>query len=334
MKRAQIFAVLYARHRYSIGVLALETVGGNGTVRTRFDEVVDVTAIGRPNPLSSEKVLELAGREQLTPSSQDEERVLVLGIDVQNDFMEGGALPVPNSPKDVENFSRFIYQNLSSITRIAVSLDTHRPQQIFHPAWWTDRDGQPPKPFTAIPVDAVRKGEWRPVYHRDQSVQYVEGLYQVGRRELVIWPYHCLQGTFGASLEGQFANMVYFHSLARKSTPYYIVKGQDPFTEMYGIVRPEFDPNHYVNQALLEELSRYDKIVVGGEAKSHCVLESIGQILEAFEDRTGFGERLYVLSDCMSPIPGFEEHTEKFFESLQNDRGVHIVDSTWSLAGA
>ena len=50
---------------------------------------------------------------------------------------------------------------------------------------------------------------------------------------------HRIEGSFGHALEGQFTNMIYFHSVARKANVKRIVGGLVPFTEMYGIFRPQ-----------------------------------------------------------------------------------------------
>ena len=52
-----------------------------------------------------------------------------------------------------------------------------------------------------------------------------------------------------------------------------IQKGQYPHSEMYGIIKPEYSLHDHTNLDLLQEIATYDKIVIAGEAKSHCVLE-------------------------------------------------------------
>ena len=45
--------------------------------------------------------------EELIPAREDKERVMVIGIDFQNDFMENGELGVPNSHRDIRNIRKF-----------------------------------------------------------------------------------------------------------------------------------------------------------------------------------------------------------------------------------
>lgn len=297
-------------------------------MKTRYEEIVEVGAIGKENTKKMNDILALASQENLKPATKNDENVLVLAIDMQNDFMENGELGVPGSFGDVENFTRFIYNNMDSISRIAVSIDTHQPHQIFHPAWWIDEDGNHPAPFTIITTADLDSGKYKAVIEPIKSREYVENLEKVAKKPLCIWTYHCLEGTHGAALESQFSNMVYFHSVAKKSVTQRLVKGQDPFSEMYGIIKPEYDPKGYVNIDFLNALEKFDKIIIGGEAKSHCVLESVRQILEFYEDRPEITSKIYILEDCMSPIPGFEDATEQTFLDFKQQYKINIVKST------
>jgi len=296
---------------------------------TKFEEIVDIKAIGMAeNTRSMNEVLKKAKEEHLKPSMQNDEKVLFIGIDVQQDFMENGALGVPNSHKDVENITKFIYKNMDKISQIAVSLDTHNPFQIFHPCWWLDENGNNPAPFTAITLADLDSGKWRAAINPIVSREYIEHLEHDGKKVLVIWTYHCLQGTTGGALENQFANMVYFHSVAKKSTVQRLVKGQDPLSEMYGIIKPEYDTKNNINIDFLNKIEKFDKVIIGGEAESHCVLESIKQILEYYASKQEVTKKIFILEDCMSPITGFEQLSKDIFKEFKKKYMVNIMKST------
>ncbi|MCP8970591.1 hypothetical protein [Ectobacillus ponti] len=297
-------------------------------MNVNYEDIVDVQSFGKSNSKRMNDLLRLAAGAGAVPADQDEEKVLFLAIDMQNDFMEHGELAVPGSYGDVERATRFIHRNFHAITDIAVSLDTHQPQQIFHPCWWEGQDGEHPAPFTIITAADVEAGVWRALYEEQKSLEYVRQLERLGRKQLCIWTYHCLEGTGGAALEPQFANMVYFHSVARQSETKRIVKGQDPLSEMYGIIRPEYSEQDEYDTSFLEELQRYSKIMIAGEAKSHCVLESVRQIAEYYRNQPEVTARMYLFEDCMSSIPGFEEATEREFGELREQYGMQIVKST------
>lgn len=76
-------------------------------MKTKYEEIVNVNAIGKAeNPISLNEILKKANDEQLTPSKQNKERTLFIGIDVQQDFMDNGALGVPGAHGDVERMTR------------------------------------------------------------------------------------------------------------------------------------------------------------------------------------------------------------------------------------
>ena len=96
---------------------------------------------------------------------------------------------------------------------------------------------------------------------------------------------------------------------------------------MYGIIRPEYDPDNYIDTALLNLIEQHDEIYIAGEAASHCVLESVSQIVEHFADRPEITARITILKDCMSSIPGFEEATKEAFKRV----GVKSATSSLKL---
>lgn len=298
-------------------------------MNTNYLEIINTNYIGSTeNPVSLNEILKKANEEHLTPASQNREKVLFLGIDIQQDFMDNGALGVPGAKQDVLRVTKFIYNNMDKISNIAVSLDTHLPHQIFHPCWWIDENGNHPAPYTIITLVDLDAGRWRAVINPQASREYVKHLEQDAKKALCIWTYHCLQGTSGAALENQFANMVYFHSVAKKAVMQRLVKGQDPLSEMYGIIKPEYDTKGYINLDFLNKLESYDRILIAGEAKSHCVLESIHQILEYYETRPEITKKVYILEDCMSSIPGYEDMTEQTFQTFRSKYHVNLVKST------
>lgn len=298
-------------------------------MKTMFEEIVDVQGIGAAqNTRSLNEILAKANQEKLQPASKNVEQVLVIGIDVQNDFMETGALAVPGSHADVERFTQFIYKNIDKITQIAVSIDTHNPSQIFHPCWWVDADGNNAPPFTLITLKDLDDGKWFPVVDPIRSRRYVKGLATKAKKDLFIWPYHCIQGTSGAALENQFSNMVYFHSVAKKTMVNKIVKGTDPFSEMYGIFAPEFDEKNFINLDVLNKIAKFDKIVIGGQARDFCVYESIKQLLEFHKNNSDLLKKVYVLEDCMSSVMDTKEDSEKKYNDFKKKYGVNIVKST------
>jgi len=300
-------------------------------MKTNYEQIVDVAQIGRHGTVNLNEVFALAEQEQFTAAVNDSPRRLLLCIDVQKDFIEGGALEVPGSIGDVERITRFIYNNMGGITRIMCSLDTHTPHQIFHPCWWANSAGDHPAPYTIITHADVEAGNWRPVIGdlRD-SLEYLKELEKAdaGKKQLCIWPYHCVAGSDGGTLENEFAKMVYFHSVARKSVNHMIRKGEDPYSEMYGIIKPEYSKKNFLNTPILTAIEKFDEIYVVGEAASHCLMESVKQTAEHFQTRPEITQKITVLEDCTSPITGYEAETSAAFDSFKRNYGIKFAKST------
>lgn len=300
-------------------------------MKTAFEQIVNVNHIASlAHQGNIANILNLAQNEDLNAAYEDRNKILLIAIDLQNDFMEGiGSLGVTGSRTDVKNLTHWMYRNMASLTHVICSLDCHTMQQIFHPMWWTDKEGKHPDPFTIISYHDVENGIWTPVDQAvEDALEYLHHLEKGNKKQLCIWPYHCIEGTLGAQLENQFTNMLYFHAASRKTAPTLIYKGQNPNTEMYGIIKAEYDKDRYVNQTVLDAISGYDSIYIAGEAASHCVLSSLIQILEYFGDNKKVTSKIIVLEDCMSPIGGFETSTKEQFDALRKDYNIQIRKST------
>jgi len=105
----------------------------------------------------------------------------LLIIDAQFDFCNPkGTLYVPGAEKDIERIAQLIATHGDGINEIFVTLDTHRVLDIAHPLFWEDPNGNTVAPFTLITAAAVKEGKWRPRYHADYVLQYLETLDNVG----------------------------------------------------------------------------------------------------------------------------------------------------------
>jgi len=248
-------------------------------------------------------------------------------IDVQNDFcLPTGALYVPGAEQDTARLSRFIKQNASKIDGIILTQDNHQVMDIAHPKFWRDADGNMPQPFTGISPEEVEQGVWNPQFEREQVLEYLKALDSQGEYPHTIWPEHCLMGSEGAAITPSVMQAA--REWAADGRFYrLVVKGTNPFTEHFGAFRANvpipFAPETQMNMALLDELTHYQRIVVAGEARSHCVANTIRQLLDYPE----LVAKLHILNDCMSNVPGFEQLAEPIFNRAV-PLGATITSST------
>ncbi len=277
-----------------------------------------------------------ASAANLTPATQDKENIHLVIIDMQIDFCHAdGSLHVPGSTGDIQRLVEFIYNHAGRITNITCSLDSHLPHQIFHPAWWVDENGNHPAPFTLITYDDIKAGKWRPLVDPVWSTRYVKQLEEGSKKVLTIWPYHVMIGSVGNALDPELFSAILWHSLARKTQPTWLTKGTVPQTEHYSIIQPEIPVvNHPLggkNKAFLDTLAAADVILVAGEAESHCVLETVEDLVEDFGSKPEQLQKIYFLRDCTSPVvhPDIDFHAIalKQFAGFEK-QGVNFINST------
>lgn len=273
-----------------------------------------------------------AGQDANFPhASEDRKRVYLLLVDMQVDFIHpDGALSVPNAVADTRRTIDWIYNNASQITKIGASLDSHMPIQIFSPTWWVDKDGRHPQPFTEITLEDVQAGKWNPLYEREWSLHYVNNLEESAKKTLMIWDYHTLIGTPGHTLVPALYEAIAYHAAARNTQPTIVPKGTIAKTEHYSIFEPEVkvrgERQGDIDEAFLDEIASYDLVYVAGQAKSHCVLETVTSMMRNLPADTI--RKIRILEDAMSSIPhptiDFEAIATEAFAGYQK-QGLTLV---------
>jgi nicotinamidase-related amidase len=299
----------------------------------------------------------------IRPAAADERRVHLLLIDVQKDFcFPEGTLYVAGRSgtgaiDDSRRIAELIYRNLGTITDITTTLDTHLAYQIFFPSFWLDRADQPLTAFRTITADEIAGGEVRPhpamarwlcggnyTWLCKQVEYYCRELERAGKYQLYLWPPHCLLGSDGHALAGIVHEARLFHAFARTSQSSVEVKGGNPLTENYSVLRPEvtsrFDgaPLGQRNTQFLHTLLTASAVVIAGQAASHCVKSTIDDLLaEIAVQDPALANKVYLVTDCMSAVTVPDgngglaaDFTAQAEAALQRfaDAGMHLVKST------
>lgn len=282
-----------------------------------FYEPDQVGTLYTPDTAAAVRAGQAAG---LPPAKESARRVILLLVDPQVDFIHpDGSLSVPGAVEDTRRTIEWVFQHTAELTAIAASLDSHIPTQIFYPTWWIDQNGNHPAAYTAITREEVDQHKWRPVYEEAWSIQYVRELQERAKKTLMIWPYHTMIGTPGHSITPALYEAIAYHAAARQSRPEFLTKGMIPKTEHYSLLEPEVKvpgaPQGALNQDFLGMLASYDMVYVAGQAKSHCVLETITSVMRHFADQPDQIARWRLLTDCMSSVT----HPEIDFEAQAND---------------
>jgi len=264
-------------------------------------------------------------------------KIHLLAIDCQEDFCNStmGSLYVPGAEDDMRRLSDMINRLSGTIDKIHVTLDSHRVVQVFHPVFWCNSEGFEPPPFTIITTEDVENGKWmtkNPSW-RQRGIDYVKKLASKGKFPLCIWPYHTIIGSQGHSLVLSVSDALIRWEKHNFAMVDYCMKGDYYFSEAYGALESEVpvpeEPSTQLNTKLINSLQEADEILIGGEALSHCVKNTIEQIAVAFgEDNI---KKLVLLTDCTSNVTGYSDLGDYFIKDMVA-RGMRTTTSIDYLA--
>lgn len=225
---------------------------------------------------------------------------------------------------------------IDQITGITVTLDSHASVGIERTTFWSTGAGEPVEPFTQITAADLRAGRFVPkdAARTAEVLAYLQALERGGRYRLLVWPVHCVLGTWGHNIHaGVAAELARWENEHQRSVSR-VLKGLNPMTEQYSAVQAEVPIEHdsttQLNRALIASARPDgDVLLVAGEAASHCVAATVADLLREFtaDER----RRVIILRDCMSPVPGFETQAEKFFADSRT-QGVRVMTTAEARA--
>lgn len=239
-------------------------------------------------------------------------KIAVLGIDFQKDFtvpagpnQKQGALYVKGAEDDVKRTARFIMNNIDAIDRIILTMDSHRVVDISHPTGWVDGEGKPIGPMTPISHQDILDGKYSWTLNPQWAREYTKRLEAAGSQHF-IWREHCIIGSEGHNIDPVILDAV--HAWERRrggiTGAEYVTKGSHPLTEHFGAFQAQVpidnEPGTQPRLALLHTLQEFDSVFLCGEARSHCVLNTLNQVLMLAPE---LAPKLVVLEDCMSDVP-------------------------------
>ena len=322
-----------------------------------FFDVGKVGTVWRiPYEERAKQARDWARLHKLGPASVDSTKTWLMLIDVQNTFcipefeLYVGGRSGRGAVEDNARLCEFIYRNLGNITHITATMDTHMTMQVFHAIFFVDKDGNHPAPYTDIHASELRDGKWIfnpalasqfgivPEYGGQMMFHYAEQLEKKGKYALTIWPYHAMLGGIGHALVSSVEEAIFFHSVARVAQPEIEIKGDKPFTENYSVVGPEVltgpmgETLGSHNPKFIEQLQGFDRLIVAGQAKSHCVAWTVSDLLNDINATDpALAKKVYLLEDCTSPVvvPGVVDHTDAANAAYERfaKAGMNIVKS-------
>lgn len=256
-------------------------------------------------------------------------------IDPQNDFCtpkgpggEKATLYVGGAEEDMQRLAAFILKNHKRFEDIHCTMDSHQTIHIAHPIFWRNSKGDRPDPFTTITHADVANGTWRTFNPTLQNYAefYTGELEKHGRYKLMIWPPHCLIGTWGHSLVPDIAKALITWEESPFNKVDFVAKGSNFLTEHYSAVQADVpddsDTTTKLNTALIGVLKSADEILITGEALSHCVANSIRDIANNFGDDNI--KKFVLLEDTSSNVGGCEKMGQDFVKEMLG-RGMKVT---------
>ncbi len=295
-------------------------------------------------------------QHNILPAASDRRRVALMIVDAQNTFclpefeLFVGGRSGMGAVEDNRRLCEFIYRNLHHLTQIIVTLDTHQAVQIFHAIYLINDQGEHPAPMTLISYEDIVQGKWKfnpnlagslgikPEDGQRHLLHYVKSLKEKGKFDLTIWPYHAMLGGIGHALVASVEEALFFHTIARNRQVDFEIKGENPQTEHYSVIRPEVmlgangESLGKDNSKFLRLVEDYDAVIIAGQARSHCVAWTVEDLLEDITRRDPkLAGKVYLLDDCMSSvvIPGVVDFTDQAESTFKRfaDAGMHRVCS-------
>lgn len=243
----------------------------------------------------------------------------LLIIDPQNDFcLPGSPLYVNGADADMHRLANLLVTHPDKVDSIYISLDMHNIEDIAHPNYWVKwNEGKPthPEPFTNITFEDVKSGKWVPKNTKDDSIalEYLKTIEEKKKFTHTIWPVHCVAGTYGSNIFPTLnAGLKKWTNSTNQNFKSYI-KGMDRNSEHFGIFQSE-DGKSEFNYELLDEFKGCERILVAGQAKSHCVATTLKQILDI---RPNYIKKTILLTDTTSNVPGCENIADGIYNELR-----------------
>ncbi|MFW6121986.1 MAG: cysteine hydrolase, partial [Petrotogales bacterium] len=213
-----------------------------------------------------------------------------------------------------------------------------------HPLWFVnDSTGEHPYPFTMMrcengeiigstiaPDGGLNDiGKYRTVKQAfyDWTINYLQTLSNSGRYPHMIWPYHCLIGTPGHNIVAPLFDAVLQWERNNVGFAIKLTKGSNFKTEHFSAVMAEVpDPSDETTQLNTDFISLFedaDEILLAGEARSHCLANTVMDIANQFDDDS-FIKKCILLEDATSDVPGLEHLGETFVKDM-TVRGMRVV---------
>ena len=273
---------------------------------------------------------------------------VLLLIDPQVDFCEGGALGVPGGRQALTNVGSFIDCRGEKLDDIVRTFDQHHRRHIAHPhEYRLCSNGQIPDPFNALqeengeiligtlddkgfhPFGKVRR---RLPDDTAWTLRYLKELRTGDRYPHMLWPPHCIIGTPGACARPEIVQSVANWEDEYAAVSPAIAKGSGIRSEHFGALRAEVidpeDESTQTNPYLLALLQnpRVTRIYLAGLARGHCLANTAMDVDKEFGGDE-FCQKCVLLTNGTADVENMDWLGDKFVDNFVG-RGMKTALTT------
>jgi len=178
-----------------------------------------------------------------------------------------------------------------------------------------------------ITEDDIRSRKWVPSRPNllQHALAYTRALAEGKKYTLMVWPEHCLIGTPGHNVVEPINGALQRWSGHNLDIVHYIPKGSCPLVEMYSGLKADMEiqqiQSTQLNRELIGRLLQAERVLVCGQALSHCVKSTLSDLLDNWPPQRL--KDVVLLKDAASSVGGFEAAGEAFYQEMLQ-RGARV----------
>lgn len=246
---------------------------------------------------------------------------ILIIVDPQNSFCDPTQpMYVPGAEKDCEVIASMLHHYWDEVI---VSMDMHSMHSMYHDIFWS-KDKDHSVQFEGF--GRVTKDNFMVEFFPDNN-DYVNKISKILERSgyIDIWPVHCVTGTYSASIENRIAEQLGFWSVRASKPIHYMFKGTNPFKENYSMFtnkRQIKKINYIFNSTCTHLLDDTLTIYVCGEAASHCVKETVKDIINKYcnlpDCYFNTNVTIKLVTNATSFIHGYKHVKQNFYDLLSS----------------
>ena len=254
--------------------------------------------------------------------------ISVFLIDQQQGFAQKGEpLYVEGAENDEIKLISFLKSHTEFISNYFTSRDYHPKLHIGDSEYWLTDDGINPDVFTEISPDDYFSRKYIPLNTENLPwCNYYFGELKNKNKTHTIWPPHCKENTESSDYSKKLKSFFNTNNINVKEKLKGTGKSEQYSAFLAEVIDPSDDSTRF-DYKLFNSLIANDLIFFSGQAKSHCVRQTVEDFLQHYTKLNNYKPIVVILEDTMSNVPGFESIGDKFLKDINEIDGVEVIST-------